>query len=62
MISLGLRWGDVVRSMNDYYLRRVMHAVFNCMDCRMYFHRLMMYLSMIGRNSKCIHVVINCVT
>ena len=41
MIGLGLRWRDVVRSINDYYLRRVMHAVFNYMDCRTYFDRLM---------------------
>ena len=44
VICLGLRWGDVLRSMNDCYLRRVMHAVFNCVDCRVYFDGLMIYL------------------
>ena len=48
--------GRCLRSTNDTFLRRVMHAVFNCKKSHVYFDRLMIYLSMIERNSKHIHL------
>lgn len=37
VVVLQLKWGDIVRSMNDTYLRSVLFAVFNCEKCHVYF-------------------------